>query len=104
MLSEVSEVVGGSLNPALRLITQAVIAFFVVGLLVVVDPLLALTVSLFIGGVYGLILWGKPPLRRPDRRREIGADRERFRISSEALGGDKGNKDFGAGEVRFASL
>ena len=95
MLSEVSEVIGGSLTPALRLTTQAVIASFVVGLLVVVDPLLAVTVSLFIGGVYGLILWGTRRYVSRIGAERLGANRERFRISSEALGGIKEIKILG---------
>ena len=95
ILSEVNEVVGGVLTPAMKLITQTVVAVLLIGLLVFVDPLLTIIVSAFVGGVYGLIFWAS---RRYVSR--IGADRlkanrERFRVCIEALGGIKDVKILG---------
>jgi len=57
VLYEVNTVISGSLTPAMRLVTQVVIATFLVGLLLIVDAPLALMVAVLFGGAYGLVLW-----------------------------------------------
>ena len=95
VLTEVNTVVAGSLTPAMRFVTQLIIAAFLVGLLLMVDAVLASVVAIIFGGAYGLVLWTS---RRHVSR--IGVDRlranlERFRISNEALGGIKDIKLLG---------
>jgi ABC-type multidrug transport system fused ATPase/permease subunit len=95
VLGEVQSVISGSLNPALKLVTQAVIAACLVGLLLIVDPLLAVIVAVLFGGAYGLVLWvsRKHVVRIGVDR--LAANRERFRISNEALGSIKDIKILG---------
>ena len=95
ILSEVSQVIGGALMPAIQLLAQGTVALFLIALLIVIDPVLALTVSTVLGGIYGLVFW--TTRRYLDR---IGADRvkankERFRASGEAFAGIKDVKILG---------
>ena len=95
ILSEVSQVIGGALMPAIQLLAQSTVALFLIALLIVIDPVLALTVSTVLGGIYGLVFW--TTRRYLDR---IGADRvkankERFRASGEAFAGIKDVKILG---------
>ena len=55
VLSEVNQVIGGALMPFMSLITGGVTAVFMVMLLLIADPLLAIIVSFLLGGGYALI-------------------------------------------------
>jgi ABC-type bacteriocin/lantibiotic exporter with double-glycine peptidase domain len=89
VLSEVNQVIGGALVPAMQLIAQGTIALFLISLLVLIDAALALTVTAILGGAYGLVFWiSRHYLARIGEER-VRANRERFQISNEALGGIK---------------
>jgi ABC-type multidrug transport system fused ATPase/permease subunit len=95
VFSEVGQVIGGAMMPALQLAAQGTIVVLLLALLLAVDPILALTLAVVLGGIYGLVFW--TTRRYVDR---IGADRvkankERFRVSSEAFGGIKDVKLLG---------
>jgi ABC-type multidrug transport system fused ATPase/permease subunit len=95
LLSEVSHVIRGALVPALQLIAQVVVAASLMILLLLVHPLLTLTISVFLCGSYWLIFW----VRRRHLSRigedRVRANKERFRISSEAFGAIKEVKILG---------
>jgi ABC-type multidrug transport system fused ATPase/permease subunit len=55
VLTEVDWVIKGSLIPALRLISQGATAVFLIALVLFVQPLVALTVLLVLGGAYFII-------------------------------------------------
>ena len=99
VLSEVNEVVGGSLTPALQMVAQGCIALLLVGLLLVIDPFLALTVSAVLGGAYGLILWSSSRYLARIGEDRVRANRERFRITNEALSAIKDVKTMGLEET-----
>lgn len=89
ILAEVNQVVNGSLMPVLKFIAHAMIVIFLSLLLVVVDPLLATIASVVIGGLYLGVLRGFQ-----NRLTQIGAERKaanrkRFHVVQEALGGIK---------------
>jgi ABC-type multidrug transport system fused ATPase/permease subunit len=95
VLSEVQQVIVGALVPAMQLFTQVALALLVVALLMLVNPLLALTVTLILGGMYAAVM-----LSSRGYLRIIGADRvranmERFRICNEAFSGIKDIKLLG---------
>ena len=95
MLAEVGEVVGGALLPAMQLIAHSVVCLFVVTLLLIVDPLLAIIVSVVLGGSYAVTLWlSRKYLARIGAER-LSANRQRFRITQEALAGIKDVKIMG---------
>lgn len=99
ILSEVGQVIGGSLTPAMLLVTQGIITLLLVGLLVLVDPLLAVITSATLGGAYGLTYWlTRHYLARIGEDR-VRANNERFRLSNEAFGGIKDVKVLGLENV-----
>jgi ABC-type multidrug transport system fused ATPase/permease subunit len=95
VLSEVNEVINGVLSPGMRLITQTVIAAFLVALLIAVDPLLAFIIVVLFGGAYGVVMLASRHYVSRIGASRLGANRERFRISNEALGGIKDIKVLG---------
>jgi len=95
VLSEVDQVIGGALIPAIQLISQMIILLFLIAMLVVVEAVLALPFIAALGGVYWLIfLTIRHYLHRAGEIR-IRANSERFRLTSEALGGIKEVKVLG---------
>lgn len=89
ILLEVSAVVDGGLTPLMTLIAQSTVALSLLILLIIVDPLLALSVGMVLGLAYGGIFavmsgW----LKRLGQAR-IRANKERFTAVSEAFGAAK---------------
>jgi ATP-binding cassette, subfamily B, bacterial PglK len=79
----------------MQLLAHSTIALFLIILLIIVDPILSLIVALVLGGTYSFIYM---TIRRYLSR--IGADRlaankKRFQVAHEALGGIKEVKIFG---------
>ena len=89
VLSEVEQVVNDSLMPALMLISQGIIALCIFGLVVAVEPFVAGIATATIGLAYGVIyvLIRRKVLRIGNER--LAANRERFQIAQEVLGGVK---------------
>ncbi|MCC5858714.1 MAG: ABC transporter ATP-binding protein [Ectothiorhodospiraceae bacterium] len=95
VLSEVQKVVNGALFPALQVVSHGLVAVFLFGLLVGVDPLLAISVAIILGGAYGALY---VTVRRYLARigTEVKAsNRERFRLTQEMFGGIKDVKIYG---------
>ena len=89
ILSEVGQVINQALIPTTQLVAQAFIAFCLVVLLLAVDPLVAVFAALLLGGGYtGIYLLLRKYLSRIGADR-VQANRERFQIAQEALGGIK---------------
>lgn len=89
ILSEVQQVVSGALLPALQLVAQSVVMVFLVALVVAVSPFVAITAVAVLGGAYAFIY---TLLRRYLTRigfDRVEANRERFQVAQEALGGIK---------------
>ncbi len=89
LLGEVSRVVGHVFIPLTRVVARGVAAVFIVALLIIADPLLAILASVFIGGFYALVY---VKVRR--RQGALGEDvsrakTQRYQIANEALGGVK---------------
>ncbi|WP_127145481.1 ABC transporter ATP-binding protein [Pelagibacterium montanilacus] len=89
VLSEVEQVVNGSLMPALQLVSKGIIAFALVSLVVVVEPVIASISVLVLAGAYGLVYFTiRGYLQRKGGER-IEANKARFQIAQEVLGGVK---------------
>lgn len=89
VLSEVDQVISGSLVPALQLASQSIIAASIIALIVLVDPLLALIASTSVITAYGFVYVGiRHYLLRIGQER-VQCNRERYRIAQEVLGGVK---------------
>jgi ATP-binding cassette, subfamily B, bacterial PglK len=89
VLSEVNQVVSGALMPFMSLITGGVTAIFMVILLLITDPLLAVIVILALSGGYALIYAVTRRYLRRIGEERVEANRQRFRICVEAFGGIK---------------
>ncbi len=99
VLSEVNEVIGGVLLPSMQLIAHALVAILMISMLVIADPVLAAVVSVVLGGVYGLIHWASRRYVTRIGKERVEANRERYRLSSEAFGGIKDVKVLGLEET-----
>jgi ABC-type multidrug transport system fused ATPase/permease subunit len=89
ILSEVDEVIGGSLIAGLRLITSVVVATFIVAVLIAVAPTVAISVILVLGGGYVGVYYGVRKYVEQSGREQFAANRERFQIANEVLAGIK---------------
>jgi ABC-type bacteriocin/lantibiotic exporter with double-glycine peptidase domain len=100
-LDEVKLVISSALMPVLSLITGFVTGAFMVGMLIIADPALAIIVTLALGGGYALIYsFSRQYLTRIGEER-VEANLQRYRISLEAFGAIKDVKVLGL-EKTFA--
>lgn len=89
LLSEVKEVVAGSITPAMRFVSDGVSAAAMVAFLFYLEPIGALIVSLLVGGTFALVHSRlRTLLHRIGEDRRV-ATRERFQITQESLSGIK---------------
>jgi len=95
VLEEVHDVVVGSVKPGMQVIANGIIVLFLVGLLLVVEPVGALLMSVFLLGCFGLIHWSmRSRLARIGHDRRI-AKRQKHQITREAINGIKEVKVLG---------
>ena len=89
VLAEVTNVLQGAVYPVMLLFANAIVAFLLVVLLVAVDPVLALMVSLVLGGIYwGVFLIVRRFISRIGEVRVV-ANKARHQALYEAFGGIK---------------
>lgn len=89
VLSEVTNVFQGAAYPVMLLFANAIVSALLMGLLIVVDPVLATMATLVLGGVYaGVFLLGRRYLERIGEVR-VRSNRERHQALYEAFGGIK---------------
>lgn len=96
ILSEVSGVIYGGMIPLMTLMAQLSITIALLGLLLLVDPMLAITVGLALGIAYGGILALMSGWLNTLGKSRIQANQERYTVVSEAFGAAK--------EVKASSL
>jgi ABC-type multidrug transport system fused ATPase/permease subunit len=105
ILAEVQQVIQGVLTPLLNITARSLVVVALVGLLIVLDPMLAVVIVLVLGGAYGgLYVLVKAKQRRLGRE-AVDANQQRFKITGEAFGGIKDVKVLqreGAFASRFA--
>ena len=95
VLAESEQLVTRFLGPAAELIAATLTVIAIVGLLLWVNPLIALIAFGFLGGSYGAIYtFSRRILKQYGHGRAV-ANSDRFRIASEALGGIKDIKLLG---------
>ncbi|WP_019583325.1 ABC transporter ATP-binding protein [Thioalkalivibrio sp. ALE16] len=89
VLQETTQAINGALMPAMKLVSQGLLALSIITLLVVVQPWLAVTVALGLGSIYaGIYLAARTWLNRIGKDR-VEANRERFTAAAEAFAGAK---------------
>lgn len=105
ILSEVGAVIHGGMLPLMILLAQTMVALTLLILLIIVDPLLALSVGVVLGLAYaGIFAIMSGWLKRLGQER-VDANKERFTAVSEAFGAAKEVKVGGLEQVfiqRFA--
>jgi len=109
ILSEVDTLVLKVFRPLLYVIAYSCVALAIIMLLVVIDPLLALIIGVFIGGIYALIFYAVRGFLGRIGRDRVVANRDRFTAAGEAIGGIKDIKLLGReytylGRFRPASI
>jgi len=95
ILNETQQVVGGSLLPALELLRHATVAVFLTGLLLTIDPVVAVIAGGVLGGSYVLIYRSVRRYLAKSGEDRVAAVRERFRLAQECFGGFKEIKTLG---------
>lgn len=98
ILAEVQQVVAGVIVPWMQMIANIITSVFILAVLIISQPVMALLTSIFLGGTY-LVVYGL--LRR--KLASIGKERvrtnkKRYQIAGEALGGIKEVKLMGKEE------
>ena len=89
ILSEVNTIVSSGMMPLMRLVAQTMVVSALLGLLLLVDPLLALTVGTVLGISYAIVFSSVSALLKRLGQARIEANQERFTIVSEAFGAAK---------------
>jgi len=101
IFSEVSDVVHGILIPGMQALARCFVTLCIFGLLLAVQPGLALVLALVFAGAYGLVYGlSRGPLAAAGRRYQ-DANSARYKAASQALGGIKEIKLYGR-EAAFA--
>lgn len=95
VLSEVDQVIGSSIIPAMTLLAHGTVLIALTLLLIAVDPVSTLIAVLLLGGSYVLIFRGVRRLLGRLGKRRVKANRQRYQVASEALGGIKDVKVLG---------
>lgn len=95
ILSEVSQVVNGVLMPGMQLLANAIVSVYLVALVVAAQPVVAASALVVIGGSYSLIYVCMHRYLAWLGTERLRANRERFQVAQEALGGIKDVKVLG---------
>lgn len=104
LYGEVAQLVTGVIGPAIHLVAQGVTALAVFILLAIVDPMLAMTVGLVVGGAYLLIFYAVRKRLTALGEGRLLANRERFKAGAEAFGGIKDIKLLGREDLYTANF
>ena len=89
IITEVNRVVVGVLAPSMHLISRAVIVLCIFGLLIAMDPLLAVIVFIVCGGLYGVVFKLSRKRLTVLGRISTESQGQRFKLVDEAFGGIK---------------
>jgi ABC-type multidrug transport system fused ATPase/permease subunit len=95
ILFEVDKVVNDGMMPAINIIAQAVSLLCLVSLLFIVNPMVSLSVTVLIGGLYAFIFIFVRRLLTRLGQRAVTANHQRYTITQEAMGGIKDVKLLG---------
>ena len=99
ILSEISQVVGGGINPLIELIAKGAVAITIITLLIITDPKLALIVGFTLSAAYGLLYYFIRNFLTKIGKERMKSNKLRFGIVSEAFGATKEVKVGGLEQV-----
>jgi ATP-binding cassette, subfamily B, bacterial PglK len=89
ILSEVSTVIGGCIQPVMELISKGMVTIAIIALLVLVDPKIALIVGLSLSFTYGVIFFFLLSFLKRIGEERLKSNQLRFTSVSEAFGAAK---------------
>ncbi|MCS3950925.1 ABC transporter ATP-binding protein [Salinibacter ruber] len=89
VLQEVKEVINGMLIPGLRGLAKGTVALFIVGLLLFIDPVVALSVTVVLGAAYAGIYFAVKNRIDMYGERRIEENTKRYQSVNEVFGGIK---------------
>ena len=89
VLAEVNNLTNNYLIPMLTIITKAMVALFMLGMLFLVDVIVSLVALLALGGAYGAIFWRVNRNLKYRGTLRMQANKMRFKVVNEAFGGIK---------------
>ena len=89
ILSEISRVISGAINPMMDLISRGMLAIAIIFLLIIVDPKLALIVGISLASAYGLIFYFIRNYLKRIGKESLRNNELRFTAISEAFGASK---------------
>ncbi|WP_299792834.1 ABC transporter ATP-binding protein [uncultured Marivita sp.] len=95
ILAETQQVIAQFFRPAAELVASSLTTLAILGLLLFVEPLIAIVAFCLLGGIYGGIYALNRRVLKQLGRHRADANSERFRVANEALGGIKGIKILG---------
>jgi ATP-binding cassette subfamily C protein len=95
ILEEVKEVVGRMLIPGLRGMAKGVVAIFIIGFLIFVDPVIALMVTTTLGVAYTAIYFLVEERIRIYGEKRVDTNTQRYETVDESFGGIKSVKMLG---------
>ena len=100
VLAEIRSAIDGCFFPGMQVLSSGLVIVFIMGLLLAVEPLIALTFAVFLGGAYaGIFLIVRKRLARISKD-QFYAQTMKFKTATEALGGIKDIKVLGR-ELQF---
>tara|TARA_Y100001958_G_C21248715_1_gene581901 strand:- start:23116 stop:24939 length:1824 start_codon:yes stop_codon:yes gene_type:complete len=104
ILSEVEQVIHYTLLPSLQFLSGVLQSFFLVVLLLIVNPLVAIMSFVILGSTYGIVYLRLKQYLENIGKRRIRENQLRFEISNEAFGGIKEVKAAGLESGYIASF
>jgi ATP-binding cassette subfamily C protein len=104
ILTEVEQVTQGVMMAALNLLTRAIVVAAIVALLLVYDPLLAMLISIVLGGAYALTFVAVRHRLTGIGRERLAANTARFKAVSELFGAIKDIKLMGREPALFRAF
>jgi ATP-binding cassette, subfamily B, bacterial PglK len=97
VLAEVRNVVGGIVSPLTNLAANGLVCLAIIGLLVAVDPVVALAIAVVLGGAYAVVYLLARRKLAVVGTEQVLANASKYRAASEGLGGIKDLKVLGRG-------
>ena len=98
ILSEVGQVINGTLMPAMTFVANAIVTLFLVVLVIFVEPFVAISSLIILGGSYFIIYVSLRKYLSKIGQSRVNANRARFKMAQDALSGIKDIKVLGIEE------
>ena len=104
ILSEVAQVVNGGIRPLIELIAKGIVVIALMSLLIITEPILAITVCFSLGVTYLIIFYFIKSFTSRIGKERLKNNQLRFKILSEAFGATKEVKVAGLEETYIKSF